>query len=80
MIEIGAGDIFPDCTVIASKAQIRVQIEWCNLYEIQTFGFHLSQLRLPPNMKYDKNFWLEWLGSKMSYAELSQVATQLGNQ
>ena len=27
MIEIGAGDIFPDCTVIAANAQIRVQIE-----------------------------------------------------
>ena len=59
MIEIGAGDIFPDCTVIASKAQIRVHIEWCNFYEIQTFVFHLSQLWLPPIMKYDKNFLIE---------------------
>ena len=27
MMEIGAGDIFPDCTAIAAYAQIRVQIE-----------------------------------------------------
>ena len=27
MIEIGAGDIFPDCTFMAANAQIRVHIE-----------------------------------------------------
>lgn len=44
MIEIGAGDIFPDCTVIAANAQIRVQIEWCNFFETQTFGLQHSSI------------------------------------
>ena len=44
MIEIGAGDIFPNCTVMAAKTQIRVQIEWCNFYEIQTFGLQYRNL------------------------------------